>query len=305
MRDVRQSVRILPMSYADPEFKKNGWTNRELVQDNFFLKKLRENGGIYLFPKSGLDEDAGAIVLFQLDRHIIASAELAVRPIKYESPMRDEYGGEYKGEYRFVPDSIKVFDPVNAEAMKKVWPDDFHRFSQAFGRLDEEHYPQFLSGLTNVRPPLLELASDDAEDDDYLPRIGDERPVITQQIRARRGARQFREGLLARFNATCLVTGCRVKDLLEAAHICPHRGAKDDHLRNGLLLRSDIHTLFDLHLLAIEPDQLRVEIHPKLKKDECYGDLDGKLLTVTGEARPSRTSLGEHYETFRRRTANP
>lgn len=303
MNGGRRSVRTLPMRYDDPEFKAKGWTTAEQIQDNFFLQMLG-NTGIYQFPTKKIDEDGGTIVLFQLDSHVIASAELAERPIMYESPKKDQYGGVYKGEYRFVPDSIKVFDPVDAEVVASVWA-GFRRFGNVSYKLAVEHYSDFESRLSNVRTPLFELAADDADNDDYVLRCGDERPIIMQQIRARRGGRRFREGLLARFNATCLVTGCRIKDLLEAAHICPHRGTKDDHLQNGLLLRSDIHTLFDLHLLGIEPEQLRVDIHPKLKEDEYYRDLDGKLLAVTSEARPSVTSLREHYDKFRRRIANP
>lgn len=304
MRSVPPSVRILTMSYDDPEFKAKGWTNRELVQDNYFLQKLATNEGIFQFPTKGLDDSGGTVVLFQLESRIIASAVLAGRKELYPEPRIDEYGGKYKGEYRFLPDSITVFDPVDAKTMKSIWP-NFRRFAINAPKLSGENYSQFLSALTNVRTPLLELAPDDADNDDYNLRSGDERPVIIQQIRARRGGKKFRKGLLARFNATCVVTGCRIKDLLEAAHICPHRGAKDDHLQNGLLLRADIHTLFDLHLLSIEPEQLRVEIDPKLKEDEYYRNLDGKLLAVADDAQPSRASLHEHYGRFRRRAANP
>jgi HNH endonuclease len=38
-------------------------------------------------------------------------------------------------------------------------------------------------------------------------------------------------------------------DILEAAHISPYRGEEDNHPENGLLLRADLHTLFD-HLNA-------------------------------------------------------
>jgi putative restriction endonuclease len=37
-----------------------------------------------------------------------------------------------------------------------------------------------------------------------------------------------------------------------------YRGMKDNDPSNGLLLRTDIHTLYDLNLLGIEPDSLKV-----------------------------------------------
>ena len=58
----------------------------------------------------------------------------------------------------------------------------------------------------------------------------------------------------------CMVSGCQLVDLLEAAHIRPYRGENDNHPSNGLLLRADLHTLFDLDLLGIDPETLLVRL---------------------------------------------
>jgi putative restriction endonuclease len=94
----------------------------------------------------------------------------------------------------------------------------------------------------------------------------------------------------------CLVTGCKVLAVLEAAHIKPYRGEQDNHPENGLLLRSDIHTLFDLDLLGIEPDRLQVELHPSLRPE--YGDLAGLQLGCRSGLRPSREALRRRYKLF-------
>jgi len=52
------------------------------------------------------------------------------------------------------------------------------------------------------------------------------------------------------------VSGCTLMEIVEAAHIKPHAEQPDDDPANGLLLRADLHTLFDLHLIGIEPDTL-------------------------------------------------
>jgi hypothetical protein len=65
-------------------------------------------------------------------------------------------------------------------------------------------------------------------------------------------------------------------DVLEAAHIRPYLGENDNHPENGLLLRADIYTLFDLDLLGTEPDTLRVRIHPTACA--AYGQLEGQVL---------------------------
>jgi len=126
-------------------------------------------------------------------------------------------------------------------------------------------------------PPVKMLVARDASEEAYVPDGQDERDVIERQIRARRGQRAFREKLRKRFNDTCLVTRCSLPDLLEAAHISPYRGDKDNHPSNGLLLRADIHTLFDLDLLGIEPATLQIRLNPKVK-GMGYDELAGNTL---------------------------
>ncbi len=111
----------------------------------------------------------------------------------------------------------------------------------------------------------------------------DERVSIS--VKSRRGQSKFREKLLAKHNGTCLVTGCGVKQILEAAHIYPHGKETNYKDSNGLLLRADIHTLFDLHLITIDKDS-RLTIDASLIGSE-YQKYDGKLLldTVTKEMR--------------------
>ena len=94
-----------------------------------------------------------------------------------------------------------------------------------------------------------------------------------------------------------MVTGCEALSVLEAAHIKPYRGEDDNHPSNGLLLRSDIHTLFDLDLLGIEPESLKLEIHPKVAN--AYGSLAGGALLITAKQKPSPEALRFRYKKFR------
>jgi hypothetical protein len=137
--------------------------------------------------------------------------------------------------------------------------------------------------------------------DRYTPVDGDERAVIERQIRVRRGQQRFRESLRARYRDQCLVTGCTILDLLEAAHVIPYRGAKDNHPENGLLLRADIHTLFDLDLLGIHPESLRIEIVPNLESDPEYQKFAGTKIDCGSAGGPSRVALKTRYEQFRER----
>jgi hypothetical protein len=124
--------------------------------------------------------------------------------------------------------------------------------------------------------------------------IEDARERVAASIVRRRGQQAFREALLQRYHGRCVVTGCDVVAVLEAAHIVPYQGAGTNHPENGLLLRADIHTLFDLGLLTIS-ENLRVLVHPSLLAT-THGDLDGRalLLPPDSAASPSASALAQH-----------
>ncbi len=82
-----------------------------------------------------------------------------------------------------------------------------------------------------------------------------------------------------------------------------YRGENDNNAENGLLLRSDIHTLFDLDLLGIEPESLRVELHPDLAEE--YGRFADVTLPCAGHQRPSREALRLRYERYYQRCRRP
>ncbi|EHF4936955.1 HNH endonuclease [Enterobacter hormaechei] len=62
----------------------------------------------------------------------------------------------------------------------------------------------------------------------------------------------------------CVITGARTRYRTEAAHLVEHRRGGIDHYSNGLLLRIDIHRLFDENVLAIHPVTLTVHVDPAI-----------------------------------------
>ena len=66
---------------------------------------------------------------------------------------------------------------------------------------------------------------------------------------------------------------------------------------NGLLLRADIHTLFDRHLISIDPATRKVKISTLLRKTE-YGSLhDTKVRPPKNRKnKPTREALQEHWD---------
>lgn len=139
------------------------------------------------------------------------------------------------------------------------------------------------------------------EDGNYFPQDEDLREIVERQIKKRRGREKFRNALRERYGDRCMITGCEVLAVLEAAHISPYRGDHDNDRENGLLLRADIHTLFDLNLLGIEPEELRIALHPKIDSAKEYRAIRGKTLRCSKDCMPSLHALRPRYEQFQRR----
>lgn len=151
------------------------------------------------------------------------------------------------------------------------------------------------------------LDADDAsdaeqdEEEEFVPEDGDRRASAFRQIKARRGQRSFRDALRKRYGERCMISDCSLMDVIEAAHINPYRDDGDNHPSNGLLLRADLHTLFDLDLLGIEPGTLVVRVHPSANA-AGYKAFDGLRLNCKSQ-KPSNKALAVRWESFCRRAA--
>lgn len=127
--------------------------------------------------------------------------------------------------------------------------------------------------------PLLRPAYANAAEPKPLHSVGDARRIIETQIVARQGGAAFRAEALKRADGYCAVTGWNVPAVLEAAHIVPYRGPRTNEPDNALLLRADIHTLFDRDLLLIDPSTLRIVLTDPLKNGP-YAAYEGTLIRL-------------------------
>lgn len=107
--------------------------------------------------------------------------------------------------------------------------------------------------------------------------IEDERARILALIVRRPGQSEFREKLLRAYDSTCCFSGCNVEQALEAAHIVPHRGEATDDVRNGLLLRRDLHTLFDHGLITVDAATRTIRVDQSLA-DSMYAEFNGRRI---------------------------
>lgn len=136
------------------------------------------------------------------------------------------------------------------------------------------------------------------DNDDFVPPDSDDRDFVAREAALRPWQGKFRDALFERYGPQCCVSQCAVREALEAAHITPYLGEKSNDPRNGLVLRSDLHTLFDRYLLGIDPDTLRVALSKVLTADPSYRDFDGKQLVIGAKHMPSGQALGVHWRKF-------
>jgi hypothetical protein len=98
--------------------------------------------------------------------------------------------------------------------------------------------------------------------------------------RVRIGQGEFRRKLLEQFGSTCAITGASPERALEACHLYSYAKEGKHHDDGGLLIRRDLHTLFDFGLLTVDPVTLKVATHNSLKAFPGYSALNGTKLKV-------------------------
>ena len=125
---------------------------------------------------------------------------------------------------------------------------------------------------------------------------------VAALVKRRLGQGTFRILITDSYERRCAVTKERALPVLEAAHIRPISEGGDHRVENGLLLRSDIHVLFDRGYVTVTPDY-RFRTSPRLKTDfdngEHYRTFEGREISVPGrfDLRPSARLLEWHQDT--------
>lgn len=122
---------------------------------------------------------------------------------------------------------------------------------------------------------------------------------VVREIVQRQGQGIFRRRLLEAYSSRCAVTQYDANSAVEAAHIRPYSGPFSNDIGNGILLRADIHTLFDLRQIAINPETLRLAIGRELKKTR-YSKLENRAIFVPTkyEFRPRSEFLRYAWEEY-------
>lgn len=125
--------------------------------------------------------------------------------------------------------------------------------------------------------------------------VSDERTRHLMEVAAREGQDRFRTAVMNAYQFQCAVTEYDAIEGLDAAHIVPYMGPGTNRISNGLLLRADIHRLFDRGALAVDETSFSVLLKPHLVVTR-YGKLQGRPLRLPHliANRPSPMALRDH-----------
>jgi len=123
-----------------------------------------------------------------------------------------------------------------------------------------------------------------------------------QVIKPRLGQGYFRLRVTDAYDRCCAVTGERALPALEAAHIVPFADIQTHDVRNGLLLRADIHRLFDQGYVTVNSDYrflVSGSIHAEFHNGADYYKMHGQTITLPADksALPDRGFLEKHRKT--------
>ena len=105
----------------------------------------------------------------------------------------------------------------------------------------------------------------------------------TAEVQIRQGQPEFRRALLALYDHKCVISGCTTRDALQAAHIKSVSDGGTHSTRNGLILRADLHNLFDRGLITID-EKAFVVVDPVIKDLEYRSFHGTKLSSVLRNA---------------------
>jgi predicted restriction endonuclease len=216
-------------------------------------------------------------------------------------------GGEYIARYRLSVSGRRArlnytaFTAFNTKADMELGVLEL--------QFDDARRTKLKTILWDRRPlPQSEVAATIADVSDAL--VAD---VVTAQQRKlarvllRKGQQDFRFQLDRVYGGQCCITGCRVPWAIDAAHITPFSDKPSNTISNGLLLRRDIHALFDVNHIGIEPRSHRVRLSSEVRSAPEYRSLHDRRILKPHKAHrkhgPSFTALKARWQKFKASTA--
>jgi len=191
-------------------------------------------------------------------------------------------GSSYRNLGLAVPES---FDPT-AGAFLLRGPMRFSQSAATWGDMAPHEDEEVLAGMAGMTGMVVEENIE---------------PQTLALVRRRKAQDSFRSALVTAYDGKCCVTQYDALDALQGAHILSYSGRSSQVVKNGLLLRADLHLLFDRHLIGIEPEDLEVRVSPRIMST-AYAELDGRTLqpAIDSTMAPDKGNLRVHWDVFSR-----
>ena len=154
--------------------------------------------------------------------------------------------------------------------------------------IDWDRFQLALGG--SLRNPVENIASSKGKS---IP--GGHKPRL---VKARRGQAAFRNRLVERYGDTCALSGTAPSHVLDAAHLYSYAKVGEHDDLGGLLIRKDLHRLFDLGLIAVEPKSLKINVDKSLSSYPIYQSLNGTRIAVEVVAKTKKW-IKQHWDLWR------
>jgi hypothetical protein len=261
---------------------------------------------------------SGDYVLAVVDGRYRYAAEVTGR---YENPKaaravwgEDAANGESREYIFFLSKPLKINVPVDSltdwlpgsyEGLTRIDEQNLQRIRGDFGTVERFFREKFLHG--NQKAPALDISGMFKSVEDTATATGVFSPVSVTDARTkhfegiirRRGHPRFRQALMRAYAGKCAITRCDTPEVLEAALIHPYRSEGTHHVSNGLLLRADLHTLFDLGQIGIDSEKMSVIVAEPLMRSS-YRLLANRAIFLPDkdDLRPDPEALDEHRRTW-------
>ena len=128
-----------------------------------------------------------------------------------------------------------------------------------------------------------------------------ERNYITTYGNTFRKQLAFKALVHGAYRDQCSITGHKIRPTLQAAHILPVGKGGEHRLDNGLLLRSDVHTMFDRGYLGVDPEfKLRVSrrVRDEFGNGDEFYEREGSMIALPERLieRPNSEFLTWHMD---------
>lgn len=210
--------------------------------------------------------------------------------IKQRAGVYKCFGLAFVEQYDSASDTFLLHGPARidgGDALSPISSEDRKLIEQDFNP-DGRHY---VFGPDEIAETIL----------DALPSDEDERTRVLAKIVRRKRQAEFRQQLLQAYDGRCAISQFDIAPTLQAAHICSYLGPRSQMVTNGLLLRADLHILFDRMLISVDPGDMRIRISKQLE-NSCYAELERRPLVLPAdrELRPSECRLSAHHDAFLR-----